>query len=75
MQVVLAKGGVKAILGTPIDSQGEFLSQPFVERIKEVTTEVMSEVRNKVEGPMPVKRESLWKEELKIREAAGQVNL
>ena len=44
---------------------GEYVSQPFVDRIKEVITEVMSVIRNKNEdGPlvMPVKRENLWKE-------------
>ena len=67
MQLVLQKGGVKAILGTPIDQQGEFLSQPFVEKIKEVTSEVMGDIRNFNDGPVPLKRENLWKEELKIR--------
>lgn len=75
MHTVLSIGGVKAILSTPIDQQGEFLSQPFVERIKEVTSEVMSEIRNKGEEPMPIKRESLWKEELKARQDAGEANL
>jgi hypothetical protein len=46
-----------------------------VERIKEVTSEVMSEIRNKGDESMPIKRESLWKEELKARQESGQVNL
>jgi hypothetical protein len=50
------------VLSTPIDEAGEFLSHPFVERIKEITSETMSQIRNHGEGYMPVKRESLWKE-------------
>lgn len=61
--VLQGMGGARAVLSIAIDSNGEFLSQPFVDRIKEVTTEVMCEIRNKSEdGPMPVKREALWKE-------------
>lgn len=37
-----AMHGVEVVLSTPIDESGEFLSQPFVERIKEVTSEVMT---------------------------------
>jgi hypothetical protein len=54
--------GVDLILSTPIDDQGEYLSQPFVERIKEVTSEVMSVIRNHNDLLLPVKKESLWKE-------------
>jgi hypothetical protein len=68
-------GGVRIVLGTPIDQQGEFLSQPFVERIKEVTTEIMSAIRNHGDLVVPVKRENLWLEELKRRKEEGNLNL
>jgi hypothetical protein len=55
-------GGVSTILGTPIDIQGEFLSKPFVEKIKEVTSEIMSDIRNKGDIIHPTKRENLWME-------------
>ncbi len=50
------------MLSTPIDIHGEYLSKPFVERIKEVTSEMMSIIRNHHDGIQPVKRESQWKE-------------
>jgi len=37
--------GMQIVLTTPIDNQGEFMSQPFVDRIKEVTSELMSVIR------------------------------
>ncbi len=57
-----SQGGVAVVLSTPIDVQGEFLSKPFIEKIKEVTTEVMSEIRNRGETVHPVKRENQWME-------------
>jgi hypothetical protein len=57
-----SNGGASAVLSTPIDLQGEFLSKPFVERIKEVTSEVMSDIRNRGEVIHPTKRENLWME-------------
>jgi hypothetical protein len=54
--------GVDIVLSTPIDIHGEYLSKPFVERIKEVTSEMMSIIRNHHDGIQPVKRESQWKE-------------
>lgn len=66
---------MSVVLATPIDIYGEFLSQPFVERIKEVTSEVMSVIRNQVEGPLPIKKENLWKEELERRKADGEFSL
>ncbi len=53
-----SQGGVTVVLSTPIDVQGEFLSKPFVDKIKEVTTEVMSDIRNCGEAVHPVKREN-----------------
>lgn len=50
------------MLSTPIDVQGEFLSKPFVDKIKEVITEVMSDIRNRGEAVHPVKRENQWME-------------
>jgi hypothetical protein len=50
------------VLSTPIDVQGEFLSKPFVDKIKELTTEVMSDIRNRGEAVHPVKRENQWME-------------
>ena len=58
----LSTHGVDVILSTPIDDQGEFISQPFVDRIKEVTSEIMSVIRNHSDLLLPVKKESLWKE-------------
>ena len=54
--------GASSVLSTPIDMNGEFLSQPFIERIKEVTSEVMSLIRNNADDVIPVKRADLWKE-------------
>jgi len=54
--------GASIVLSTPIDMNGEFLSQPFIERIKEVTSEVMSLIRNNTDDVIPVKRADLWKE-------------
>lgn len=59
---VLSLRGVSIVLSTAIDMNGEFLSQPFVERIKEVTTEVMTLIRNRDDDVIPVKRKDLWKE-------------
>ena len=55
-----SQGGVLVVLSTPIDLQGEFLSKPFIEKIKEVTSEVMSDIRNRGEAVHPVKRENQW---------------
>lgn len=57
-----SQGGVTVVLSTPIDVQGEFLSKPFVDKIKEVITEVMSDIRNRGEAVHPVKRENQWME-------------
>jgi predicted SAM-dependent methyltransferase len=57
-----SQGGVTVVLSTPIDVQGEFLSKPFVDKIKELTTEVMSDIRNRGEAVHPVKRENQWME-------------
>jgi len=57
-----SQGGVAVVLSTPIDIQGEFLSKPFVEKLKEVTSEVMSDIRNRGEAVHPVKRENQWME-------------
>jgi hypothetical protein len=57
-----SQGGVSVVLSTPIDVQGEFLSKPFVDKIKEVITEVMSDIRNRGEAVHPVKRENQWME-------------
>ena len=55
--------GVDVVLSNPIDENGEFISQPFVERLREITSEIMSIIRNHSEGgPVPTKKESLWKE-------------
>ena len=56
-----AMHGVEVVLSTPIDESGEFLSQPFVERIKEVTSEVMTQIRNHDEGNQPIKKDRIWK--------------
>ena len=57
-----AMTGVDVVLSTPIDEHGEYLSKPFVEKIKELTSEMMSDIRNNSDGPKPIKKESLWKE-------------
>ncbi len=56
-------GGARAVLSVAIDANGEFLSQPFVDRIKEVTTDVMSEIRNRSEDGSShgFKKETIWK--------------
>lgn len=67
--------GASVVLSTPIDMNGEFLSQPFVERIKEATSEVMSIIRNNEDDVVPVKRADLWKHELDRRKDEGEFNL
>ncbi|CDW83820.1 rrna methylase family [Stylonychia lemnae] len=66
--------GVHVVLSTQIDSQGEFLSVPFVEKMREVLSVGISEIRK--QDFQPIDREDLWKKELEIRKENGtyQVN-
>ncbi len=38
--------GADVMLSNPIDEFGEFMSLPFIEQLKDITSEMMTEFRN-----------------------------
>ena len=69
--------GFAAIISTQIDEYGEFIRKPFVETLREVTAEILTELR-RVNGFAAIQqgeRADYWQRELKAREEAGQLNL
>ena len=57
--IAFSLSGAQVTLTTPLDSFGEFLSEGFVEHIKDVTSEVVSAIRK--QDLNPTKIEDLWK--------------
>ena len=50
---------MQVVLNTQIDPQGEFLSIPFVDTLRELTSDIMHSIRDIDE--MPIERKDLWK--------------
>ena len=61
------------IISTQIDSYGEFIHKPFVESIREITQEIITELRNK--NYYLGDRDDYWLKELARREKEGELNL
>ena len=59
-KVAFAESSMEAILSEPIDQWGEFLREPFVQGIKDVVSECMTEHRAK--DDMPIERKDYWKQ-------------
>jgi hypothetical protein len=58
-EIALSLGGVKVTLSSKLDGMGEFLSVPFIESLKDITSECITEIRNQ-DFNMP-KPEDMWK--------------
>ena len=56
----LGQEGVDIVLCTKINKEGEFVSEPLVDTLRELTTEVMCEYRK--EDYIPIERKDWWKE-------------
>ena len=54
--------GVQITLSTPVDKYGEFMSDSFVEKLREVTQELMHSIRLEDEHLSATKKENVWKE-------------
>ncbi len=57
--IIESMKGVEVVLSTQIDQNGEFLTVPFVERIKEVISQTITEIRK--EDEQPILKEDMWK--------------
>jgi hypothetical protein len=52
-------GGADFVLQQPLDNFGEFMSEPFVERLKNITSSVITETRNT--DTFPIKHLDYWR--------------
>jgi len=56
--LALGLSGLEVTLSTKIDPYGEYMSIPFVDILKDVTSQIITEIRN--EDHMPLKPELYW---------------
>ena len=59
-RLCLGQEGVDVVLSTKISHEGEYVSQPLVETLKVITTEVLCDYRR--EDYIPLDRRDWWKE-------------
>jgi len=57
--IALTLGGVEVTLSAKLDGKGEFLSVPFMDQLKDLTSELITEIRNQ-DFNLP-KPEDTWK--------------
>jgi hypothetical protein len=72
-QMFLAREGVKVVLCCELDTEGEFISESFVESLREITTETICDLRK--EDVRPPERKDYWKFELERRLAEDNLKL
>ena len=65
--------GMTTILSTQIDSYGEFIHEPFIERIRAITQEEMTQARR--DNHSLGDRDEYWLKELASRSERGELNL
>lgn len=70
IKLVLDTRGADVTLSTSIDAYGEFMSVPFMDILKEITSQVVTEARNR--DNVPVDKEDYWKLELERRKQEGE---
>jgi len=56
---VKSQEGVHVTLNHKIDKYGEFISKSFIETLREITTECITELRSN--DSIPIDREDYWK--------------
>ena len=59
-RLCLANDGVDVVLSTSISKEGEYISEPLIQTLRTITTEVMCEYRH--EDYIPIERKDWWKE-------------
>ena len=59
LEQMLARDGVELVLCHRLTEHGEFVGEPFVETLRSITTEVISEYRR--EDFRPPEKKDFWK--------------
>ena len=73
LDVMLSRDGVEMVLCHRLTEHGEFVGEPFVEMLRQITTETISEFRR--QELRPLEKKDFWKLELKRRQEEGEFKL